>query len=639
MNALSEEKIAAISSSKSKKSLDLKYYPEVDITDYYFISYSHKDYKEVYKDLVALEELGLKFWFDRDIPVGNNWKEVANKFMRPILCKGVIFYISENSLRDKKATENTMAELAYAKEVGKPIIAINLQTTVKDNDGKKRKVIFSGEELVNYLIKNGRGDLIKHKKEIVEVFPKEVIYLSIDDIPSFKKNKIESAKNQPKLLFDGEVITSVTDSTIINITKEEFHTMLVNNGYAFDTEETFTNFIINQCAFANCQSLESVTLDSDSYQIVLDCISDFAFSNCTSLKELNFGCTNFLYLGSGVFSNCVKLKSLPRPVSIFGGMKVFANCTSLKEVVAVDGSAFGSHCFYNCTSLERVRRLNVETPTNEVTYYKIGDYAFYNCVALRDVFIPFNTVEIGENAFENCVSLEMLVIPEQIVKVGDYAFKNCTKLNVVGIASDDIDIDLPRAFLGCDFLQSVIFGENNKTYKVINKAVYKDHILQFYPPYELQESLVIDEDCVGIRLSAIINNQFLKEIVFGKTAKCEEFTTFNCPNLERIVVSEDNQYLKAVGGVLYSKDLKRLIFVPRGTAKNDTFKIPEGVETIDECALQDIRDIKKVIFPKSLKSIDFPFKATWKEVVISNALKNDLLDLLVDESLKITSND
>ena len=81
MKIKSADKINAISKSRSIRNLDLKYYPDVDISDYYFISYSHKDYRAVYKDLIAMEDEGLKFWYDRDLPVSKNWKEIANKFM------------------------------------------------------------------------------------------------------------------------------------------------------------------------------------------------------------------------------------------------------------------------------------------------------------------------------------------------------------------------------------------------------------------------------------------------------------------------------------------------------------------------------------------------------------------------------
>ena len=72
--------------------------PGVHSKEYYFISYSHKDYKTVYPDLFMLENEKLNFWYDRGIPAGSNWKDIATKYIAPFDCKGVIFYISENSL-------------------------------------------------------------------------------------------------------------------------------------------------------------------------------------------------------------------------------------------------------------------------------------------------------------------------------------------------------------------------------------------------------------------------------------------------------------------------------------------------------------------------------------------------------------
>ena len=38
--------------------------------NYVFVSYSHKDKDIVYKDLFKLEEFGVRFWYDDDLPYG-----------------------------------------------------------------------------------------------------------------------------------------------------------------------------------------------------------------------------------------------------------------------------------------------------------------------------------------------------------------------------------------------------------------------------------------------------------------------------------------------------------------------------------------------------------------------------------------
>lgn len=81
MNSDVKSKINGILKSENLDDLPLKYLsPVSDNPDnYYFISYSHKDYKTVYSDIYALQSEGLNLWYDRAMPAGENWKETAEK--------------------------------------------------------------------------------------------------------------------------------------------------------------------------------------------------------------------------------------------------------------------------------------------------------------------------------------------------------------------------------------------------------------------------------------------------------------------------------------------------------------------------------------------------------------------------------
>jgi hypothetical protein len=63
---------------------------------YIFISYSHKDYKQVYCDLADLYESDIPFWYDEWLIAGVNWDEVVRQRMNDPRCAGVIFYMSTN---------------------------------------------------------------------------------------------------------------------------------------------------------------------------------------------------------------------------------------------------------------------------------------------------------------------------------------------------------------------------------------------------------------------------------------------------------------------------------------------------------------------------------------------------------------
>ena len=95
--------------------IPIVFLPDVISDEYYFISYSHRDYVAVYCDIFDMQLLELPIWYDRGIPAGNSWKEVATKYIAPFACKGTIFYLSENALTSNAVVEEIKSALFYKK--------------------------------------------------------------------------------------------------------------------------------------------------------------------------------------------------------------------------------------------------------------------------------------------------------------------------------------------------------------------------------------------------------------------------------------------------------------------------------------------------------------------------------------------
>ena len=79
-----------------------------------------------------------------------------------------------------------------------------------------------------------------------------------------------------------------------------------------------------------------------------------------------------------------------------------------------------------------------------------------------------------------------------------------------------------------------------------------------------------------------------------------------------IAVDEDNKVYASVGGVLFSKDMKRLICYPCGKM-NTEYHVPEGVEVVESEAFLNVEHLEHVYLTKSLKEIEEgAFKACGK---------------------------
>ena len=73
-------------------------------------------------------------------------------------------------------------------------------------------------------------------------------------------------------------------------------------------------------------------------------------------------------------------------------------------------------------------------------------------------------------------------------------------------------------------------------------------------------------------------------------------------SLQEYTVSPDNKYFTAIDGVLYNKDLTKLIEMPR-ECNVRTFAIPDSVKSIGYNAFFYCEKLKNIILPQGLKDI------------------------------------
>lgn len=96
-------------------------------------------------------------------------------------------------------------------------------------------------------------------------------------------------------------------------------------------------------------------------------------------------------------------------------------------------------------------------------------------------------------------------------------------------------------------------------------------------------------------------DQKIKTIHLPKTVEtvCPEAFLWNY-GLDNFYVDNDNPYIKAVNGLLLTKDGKQLLAVPKH--KSDVI-IPKGVEVIPPLAFWDSRNVKELILPDGVTTI------------------------------------
>ena len=170
-------------------------------------------------------------------------------------------------------------------------------------------------------------------------------------------------------------------------------------------------------AFKDCRLLTTVTVPRGIQKI-----ADSAFTDCTSLTEIDFSGTDIKEIGNSAFSGCGKLKTVTLPDGLEKIDNIAFNyCTSLDEVNISTVKIIGSSAFYQCTALKTIDVKDAE---------EIGDYAFCRCVALES--ITMNSVKtLGQSAFYMCKATQY-DLPDSVIKITDCAFGSAQTVNYAG---------------------------------------------------------------------------------------------------------------------------------------------------------------------------------------------------------------
>ena len=267
-----------------------------------------------------------------------------------------------------------------------------------------------------------------------------------------------------------------------------------------------------------------------------------------------------LSIGRYAFSGCKNLKKISIPVSV-----------EIIGLAAFSGSGIES----------------IHLPANLKT---ISTAAFSGCTNLKSVEFPEALTKIESRAFEKSGLIRM-ELPDTVTTMGSGVFSECPNLEFVKLPRNLEIIELSM-FEKCAKLQSVVFPEN---VKVIGR-------LAFMWCDELQ-NFTLPESVETIGLQAFIDCESLTEVTIPANVTIIEQNSFSgCGKLRAIYVAEGNPAYQSVDGVLMTKDGTMVHTCPG--AKEGTFVIPNGVTTIASLAFFDCQNLKRLVIPATLTTIN-----------------------------------
>ena len=291
------------------------------------------------------------------------------------------------------------------------------------------------------------------------------------------------------------------------------------------------------------------------------------------------------------FKGCKRLKAVKIPESVETiGASAFMDCSSLKEIVLPQNlTSIDANVFTGCTSLRRVtiqeyvtsialtgfidcKQLEefIISPAN--SKYCSVDGIIYNSrksilymvpakVKISDLVIDKKVKKIEKGAFRGCQTIQSIVIPSSITKFNDYTFEDCKNLRKINIPEGTTEIHF--LFLsGCSSLEEITLPESLSF--ILMKAF---------------------DGCSALRRISLPRN--VSVIVGGFDG---------CDSLERIEVDPNNKDYVSVNGVLYSKDMCKIICYP-SAHPDETFTIPSTITSLGNGIFTNCKNLKELYIP------------------------------------------
>lgn len=241
------------------------------------------------------------------------------------------------------------------------------------------------------------------------------------------------------------------------------------------------------------------------------------------------------------------------------------------------------------------------------------------------------------------------------IKIGNPAKYDTVIRGIPGSTAEEYAVKYRRIFEELHYIpterviDTVTDSESGVKYKI-----YKDHASAMlsgsYDPRgnTHKNEITVSEEVNGVPVTEYWSNVVDVDVVhLPKTVKkirySEDLAGDNCLSYD---IDEANPYLTSVDGIIYSKDMTKLVRVPQRYA-GKKIVVPDGVKIIDDWALFSLNNVESVELPDSVEMIEthsFAFSKNLKSVKLSEKLDSigetafmgctSLEDIKLPDSLK-----
>ena len=403
-----------------------------------------------------------------------------------------------------------------------------------------------------------------------------------------KTVKVAARENAER--YSGEITLS---ETVVH--NNSTYTVAAIGDFAFSYSSELTDIsipptvtTIGCCAFRDCSGLVNIIIPPS-----ISIIGDNAFLNCNNLGNIYCEIKSPLEFNPAFSDDAYANANLFVPsgtLDTYMSSEPWCNFNHIGEIdydnyFEADGIAYNILSRTEHT-VEVTRKLGKgfcdwindsphsiiipETVSyNNDTYnvVAIGDYAFkYGWI--HEIKIPNSITRIGVESFRWCRPLTSITIPNSVTEIGERAFLDCASLKSLSIGNSVTHIK-KEAFVQCTNLKSVT---------------------------------------IPASVSNIVGNPWL-----------------NCNNLKSFNVENDNKHYTSVDGIIYNKDLTKVIACPSGI-ESTSITIPATIKEIGDYAFYTCKNISIILNTENIETIG-EYGIAWCETLKTFAMNDKVINI------------
>ena len=353
-------------------------------------------------------------------------------------------------------------------------------------------------------------------------------------------------------------------------------TVIVTKG----TDDGYGRYYIPFETFCGASNIVSVALSAN-----IDCLEEYCFDSCTSLKNVSFGeDSNVSEILWGAFLDCTSLESIVIPKSVIAiYANAFDGCTSLKYVLFEEQSSLQTIqdlCFAGCTSLEMISIPN--------SVKKVYEGAFLGCDNLKSLSLPRLEVITCSGSPHVLQSLAY-GNPSEDPTIADFVFFN--------YGSGDVFYNIDGHW---ELVYNVKPSASSTLYVAYNESQFND-------------SIGSDGD-VLYKAYYDFNDMYHYRGYYIKTGGTWEFHRFYGSYTLGTLFGDahDNADVPtSLKSVVFTDDNSEALYIYafKGCSSLETVILPNGIDYIGTHAFDGCTNLKSINMPTGLTQIgDYAFK-------------------------------